>query len=86
LPVENFLHKESYTAWSKGNLGFFAVNASARELKATFETSLPAGKYCNILMLGLEETACPGSEITVLENGTIELNLLPKAAIALLKN
>jgi hypothetical protein len=37
-------------------------------------------------MLGIDETACPGSEITVLEDGAIELNLLPKSAIALLKN
>jgi hypothetical protein len=86
LHVENFVHTESYCAWSKGNLGFFAVNASAKELKANFKTSLPAGKYCNILILGVEETACPGSEIAVLEDGTIDLNLLPKAAIALLKN
>jgi alpha-amylase len=86
LPVENFVHKESYSAWSKGNLGFFAVNASAKELTGTFKTSLPTGKYCNVLMIGLEETTCPGSEITVFEDGTINLNVLPKSAIALLKN
>lgn len=86
LPLENFVHKESYSAWSKGNFGFFAINASSKALKATFETSLPPGKYCNILILSDEVTDCAGSEITVLDSGIIELNLLPKSAIALLRN
>jgi len=85
-PMTNFVHKESYSAWSKGNLGFFAVNASAKELAESFQTSLPAGKYCNVLTLGDEEIICPGSEITVLEDGTVQLNLPPRTAIALLKD
>jgi alpha-amylase len=84
LPISNFVHKESYSAWSKGNRGFFAINASARELKTSFQTSLPAGKYCNILNLRKDETTCQGSEVTVLEDGTIDLDLLPKTAIAIL--
>lgn len=86
LPVENFIHTESYSAWSKGNDGFFAINASSTPLKTTFQTSLPAGQYCNLLSLNPGETACPGSEIVVSEDGTVEIDLLGKTAIALLKN
>jgi hypothetical protein len=38
------------------------------------------------LTLGDEEIICPGSEITVLEDGTVQLNLPPRTAIALLKD
>jgi alpha-amylase len=86
LPIADFVHKESYSAWSKGNQGFFAVNASARELKSSFQTSLPAGQYCNILTLSKDETTCPGSEITVLGDGKVELELLPGSALALLRD
>ena len=86
LPIADFVHKESYSAWSKGNQGFFAVNASARELKSSFQTSLPAGQYCNILTLSKDETTCPGSEITVLGDGKVELEMLPGSALALLKD
>lgn len=86
LPVKNFVHQESYSAWTKGNLGFFAINASRRVLSATFETSLPPGNYCNILALAPGETTCSGSEIVVLENKTLEIDLPPRAAVALLKD
>jgi len=86
LSVENFAHKESYSAWSKGDRGFFAINASAKDLSETLQTSLPAGKYCNILSLSKDVSSCPGSEITVLEGGTIQLDLPAKTAIALLRD
>lgn len=86
LPVKNFVHKESYSAWSKGDRGFFAVNASSKALNATFETTLPAGEYCNLLTLTAEQTTCPGQELAVLENGTVKITLSPNAAVALLGN
>lgn len=86
LPKSNFVHKETYSAWSKGSLGFFAINGASRDLSMSFQTSLPEGKYCNILLLSKEQTACPGSEIEVSKDGMVELNLPAKSAVALLGN
>jgi hypothetical protein len=86
LPTTNFMHKESYSAWSKGELGFFAINAAQKELSMSFQTSLPQGKYCNILLLNEDETTCPGSEIEVGQDGLVQLELLPQSAVALIAN
>lgn len=86
LATSNFVHKESYSAWSKGSLGFFAINAATRDLTESFQTSLPEGKYCNILLLSKDQTTCPGSEIKVAKDGTVELIIPAQSAIALLGN
>ena len=86
LPVSNFAHKETYSAWSKGERGFFAINASKKELSMSFQTSLPEGDYCNILLFSGDQTTCPGSEIQVGQDGAVQLNLLPQSALALLGN
>lgn len=86
LPTKDFMHKESYSSWSKGELGFFAINAAKKELSMSFQTSLPQGMYCNILLLSENETSCPGSEIRVGQDGVVQLNILPQSAVALLDN
>jgi hypothetical protein len=86
LPTTNFMHKESYSSWSKGKLGFFAINAAKKELSMSFQTSLPQGTYCNVLLLSGDETTCPGSEIQVEQDGLVELKLLPQSAVALIGN
>ena len=86
LPVSNFIHKESYSAWSKGERGFFAINAAKKELSMSFQTSLPQGQYCNILLLSEDQTTCPGSEIQVGQDGVAKLSVPPQSAVALLGN
>jgi len=86
LPTTNFMHKESYSSWSKGELGFFAINAAKKELSMSFQTSLPQGTYCNFLLLSKDETTCPGNEIQVGQDGLVQLKLLPQSAVALIGN
>jgi len=86
LPVSNFMHKESYSAWSKGERGFFAINAATKELSMSFQTSLPQGQYCNILLLSEDQTDCSGSEIQVGQDGVANLVVPPQSAVALLGN
>jgi alpha-amylase len=80
------MHKESYSSWSKGELGFFAINAAKKELSMSFQTSLPQGTYCNFLLLSKDETTCPGNEIQVGQDGLVQLKLLPQSAVALIGN
>lgn len=86
LPVSDFVHTESYSAWSKGEVGFFAINAAKKELSMSFKTSLPQGLYCNILLLSEDQTTCPGNEIEVGQDGLVQLSLLPQSALALIGN
>ena len=86
LPTANFLHTESYSAWSKGELGFFAINAAQKELSMSLQTSLPQGLYCNTLLLNEDQTSCPGFEIEVGQDGMVQLNLAPQSALALIGN
>jgi alpha-amylase len=86
LPTADFLHTESYSAWSKGELGFFAINAAQKELSMYFQTSLPQGLYCNTLLLNEDQTSCPGFEIEVGQDGMVQLNLAPQSALALIGN
>lgn len=86
LPVSNFVHKQSYSAWSKGDVGFFAINAATTPFSSSFPTTLPEGSYCNILTLTADQTTCAGSEIQIGPDGIVELNLLPQSAVALLRN
>lgn len=86
LELSNFTHKESYSAWSKGDRGFFAVNAANVPLKVSLGTSLPTGLYCNILKLGLDEKSCTGNEIEVTPSGKINLVIEPLSAVALLRD
>jgi alpha-amylase len=86
LPTADFLHTDSYSAWSKGELGFFAINAAETELSMSFQTSLPQGLYCNTLLLNEDQTSCPGNEIQVGQDGLVQLNLAPQSAVALIRN
>ena len=45
-------------AFGRGSLGFVAFNASDEPLEHTFQTSLPAGEYCNVVAAG-----CSGVEV-----------------------
>lgn len=86
LPIEDFVHMENYSAWSKGELGFFAINAAKTELSMSYQTSLPQGVYCNTLLLSEDKTNCPGNEIQVGQDGVVQLNIPPQSAVALIGN
>lgn len=85
-PVNDFIHQESFSAWTKGDLGFFAVNAATTPVTQEIQTSLPEGKYCNILALAPGEISCPGSEILVSSEGKISLKLPALSALALIRD
>lgn len=84
-PITNFYYEQSFSSWDKGQRGLFAVNASSTTQIRRVKTSLPAGQYCNILELSNSRSGCAGSEIQVLSDGSVELELGPMQALALLK-
>ena len=74
-------------AFGRGELGFVVINASDQPLQRTFQTSLPAGAYCNVVEAGVDALAAYGGECagTVFEvdgAGQMALEVAPMDAVA----
>lgn len=68
------MNGQNQMAFGRGELGFVAINREETSLdNHTFQTSMPAGEYCDILSGGVSEDGsdCVGMMITVNENGSI---------------
>jgi len=70
-------------AFSRGNLGFVAINRESSPLTADIATGLPAGTYCDRLTGGLVGAACAGTEIVVDPAGGVHLDLSAMSAVAI---
>ncbi len=70
-------------AFSRGALGFVAINREATTLNQTVTTGLPAGTYCDRLTGGLVNGACAGTAVVVDAAGAAQLTLAPLTAIAI---
>jgi alpha-amylase len=70
-------------AFSRGSLGFVAINLEATPLAQTVATGLSAGTYCDRLTGGLVGAACVGTAVTVDVSGNVQVNLSPLTAIAI---
>ncbi len=72
-------------AFSRGDRGFVAINRESAAVAVTVATSLPAGRYCDLLTGGAPRTggACAGTTVTVDASGSVALTLAPNTAIAI---
>ncbi len=71
-------------AFSRGALGFVAINNATSVVNATIPTALPAGNYCDLLSGGRVGGSCAGSTHTVAANGSVTLSLPARSALVLL--
>ncbi len=64
-------------AFSRGSVGFVALNNSGSAWSRTFTTGLPAGTYCNILRgtRNADGTACSGESVVVDRDGKALITL-----------
>lgn len=71
-------------AFGRGNLGFVVINGEGNNLSRTFQTSLPAGNYCNTFDAEFSETTgvCDGESITV--NGSGQFTATAEANTAIM--
>ena len=74
----------SAIAFSRGNLGFVAINHESTALNVAVPTGIPAGTYCDLISGGKNGAgnACVGSSIVVDSTGTTQLALAAQTAIA----
>jgi len=69
-------------AFSRGNLGFVAINREPTTVTAAVTTGLPAGTYCDRLTGGRNGAVCVGTPVVVDALGAVQLNLASNTAIA----
>jgi alpha-amylase len=74
-------------AFSRGNMGFVAINGKASAVARTFTTGLAPGKYCNVLMGGVDVAntviCVAGTPITVDSSGNATFNLPAQTGLVL---
>ncbi|WP_051196564.1 carbohydrate binding domain-containing protein [Jonesia quinghaiensis] len=67
---------DNVIGYGRDDKGFVVINNSSDSVTHTFETSLPAGTYCDVLA-----TEC--DTLLVNDQGTVEITVAPKSAVAL---
>ncbi len=73
----------SQIAFGRGNKGFVVINNEATRLERMLKTSLPPGRYCNVLKASLRENGCAGNLVTVGPLGEVTVSLNSFDALAL---
>ena len=72
-------------AFSRGSLGFVAINRESFAMDRTLQTGMPAGRYCDVLSgsFDLSSRACGGRVVTVASGGTVRVQLSGMQAFAI---
>lgn len=74
---------QNQIAFGRGTEGFVVINREAQPLSQTFQTSLPAGSYCNILTQDYSPGQPCSSIVTVNTEGQATIKVEGMSAIAL---
>ncbi|MGL5857637.1 MAG: carbohydrate-binding module family 20 domain-containing protein [Angustibacter sp.] len=70
-------------AFGRGDTAYVAFNTDGATLSRQFDSSLPAGTYCDVLAGEVSGSSCTGRSITVAADGTFTATLGPNQALAL---
>jgi len=70
-------------AFGRGWAGFVAINNSDQDWNSNFQTSLPPGRYCNVIDGVKKGAKCSGSTVTVARNGEFTFNVGKRNAVAI---
>ncbi|MEU7901505.1 carbohydrate-binding module family 20 domain-containing protein [Actinoplanes sp. NPDC049118] len=70
-------------AFGRGSAGYAAFNRSGSALTRTFQTSLPAGTYCDVMAGDLSGGSCTGPSYTVNGSGQVTATVAANSALAL---
>ena len=85
VPLTDWWGDGNQIAFGRGSYGFVVINREARSLNRTFQTSLPAGTYCDITTGGLtaDRQSCTGGTVQVDRQGQAQVTVGELAAIAI---
>jgi len=73
-------------AFGRGNSGYVVINNSDQGWSSTFQTSLPAGTYCNVIDGVKNGGSCTGSTVTVSSDGSFTYSVGNRNAVAIHTN
>jgi len=70
-------------AFTRGSVGFVAINNGTAAIAPTITTGLAAGTYCDLLTGGKSGSACAGRSVVVAADGTVTLTLGAQSAVVI---
>lgn len=70
-------------AFSRGDLGWVALNNATTAVTATFDTGLAAGTYCDVTRGSASAGSCSGPTVTVDATGRATVTVPAKSAVAI---
>ncbi|GGB98403.1 alpha-amylase [Cellulomonas carbonis] len=70
-------------AFGRGSAGYAVINKEGSALSRTFTTSLPAGRYCDVISGAPTSTGCSGTTVTVGSGGTFTASVGARDALAI---
>ena len=73
----------SQIGFGRGSVAYTAFNTAGGSLTRTFQTSLPAGTYCDVMSGDYSAGSCSGTRYTVASNGTFTATLAANRSLAL---
>lgn len=83
-PVTDTWTNDSHAlAFGRGDQGFLVANRGPNSVQHTWQTSLPAGEYCNVYTGSATSEGCSGETVTVAADGTFSAHVGPDSAVAL---
>ena len=65
-----------------GDRGYVAINRNGSALQRTFQTSLPAGRYCDVISGATTSGGCSGTTVTVASGGSASFTVPANGAVA----
>lgn len=72
-------------AFGRGDRGFIIINREASDVQDTFQTSMAAGTYCDVIKgaLTADGQGCTGPTVTVNDSGQLTVTVAPMSALAI---
>ncbi|HEU5110504.1 MAG TPA: carbohydrate-binding module family 20 domain-containing protein [Micromonosporaceae bacterium] len=81
--MNNWWSGGSAIAFGRGNAAYVAFNRSGTAVNRTFQTSLPAGTYCDVMSGDFADGSCAGAAYTVDSGGRVTATVPANGALAL---
>jgi alpha-amylase len=77
---------DTVLSFGRGNKGHVVINNGEQAIELSVPSSMPPGRYCDVISGGVSENGCTGLSVTVGDDGAIKLSLAPLSMIAIHHN
>jgi len=74
---------ENQIAFGRGSKGFVVINREWNWLNRKLQTSMPEGRYCDVISGSFKKGKCIGRTVSVNKYGETEISVAPQRALAI---